>query len=253
MRWPKEPKLPTPISDDATLAAGYTYLQIAVAVIALSLPFAVAGGDWVAGNHYLRGSISAYYYGRTGGWFVGSLFAIGVFFLSYEFRPRRGRRIDKILTNAAALMAVGVALFPTPSNRRTADGGSRFVGYVHLACAAGLFLLLAVLSLYHFTKTAREVTPATSTKDRVRRVFRTDEQHLSTMTDRKKRRNKVFRACGWIILGCIGLMLLSNAFHWGFHFWLESIAVITFGFSWLVKGGGLAWFNDLNADSPGRA
>ena len=63
------------------------------------------------------------------------------------------------------------------------------------------------------------------------------------MTKQKKRRNVVYAVCGAMILVCIGLILLYYLFlpdsglgRFNPVFWLESIAVVSFGVSWLVKG-----------------
>src|ERR1700724_1056910 len=44
------------------LASAYSYLQKAVGLIAVTLPFAVAIGHVLTGGHGIQGSISAYYY-----------------------------------------------------------------------------------------------------------------------------------------------------------------------------------------------
>ncbi|MGE0309069.1 MAG: hypothetical protein AB7Q27_25315 [Acidimicrobiia bacterium] len=228
---------------EEALAVAYAYLQKVVGIIAFILPFVVAIGDRVLDDQELRGSISAYYYGRTGNYFVGSLCALGVFFLSYDYRPRLDRELDNRLSNAAFLMAIGVALLPTPSSGSNATGGEKWVGFFHLVCAGILFGLLAVFSLYQFTKTEGEMKPGMSLADKLRRFIRTRPEVLETMTPLKRFRNKVYRTCGWIIVACIVAILLSNAFHWYLLFWLESIAVVAFGFSWLVKGG-LLWADE---------
>jgi uncharacterized membrane protein len=63
------------------------------------------------------------------------------------------------------------------------------------------------------------------------------------MTDEKRTRNRVYRLCGGLILVCIAAIgvakfALPDAFVARYDpvFWLESTAVVAFGFSWLVKG-----------------
>ncbi len=237
--------------DGASLSEAYIYLQRIVGTIAITLPFVVAGGDALFGDSGLRGSISAYYYGRTGGYFVGSLFALAMFFLSYDYRPREQRSIDNKLSNVASAAAIGVALLPTPSNGSLATGSAKVIGTLHLVSAGTLFGLLAIFSLYHFTKTGGEVTATTTWGDRLRRIFVTQPAHLDKMSAQKRRRNRIFRVCGWIIVACIVLILVSNAFGWKLLFWLESVAVVAFGFSWLVKGGAVWFLNDpVEAEGP---
>ena len=63
------------------------------------------------------------------------------------------------------------------------------------------------------------------------------------MTGRKKIRNTVYYVCGFIMLGCvlgIGLYFLvlesERTEDWNLVFWCETIALMAFGVSWLVKG-----------------
>jgi hypothetical protein len=62
----------------------------------------------------------------------------------------------------------------------------------------------------------------------------------------KLKRNKLYRLCGYIILGCIFLMAVIFAlerFNYGQGcqkydpvLWLETLALWAFGVSWLTKG-----------------
>jgi hypothetical protein len=93
------------------------------------------------------------------------------------------------------------------------------VAVLHLVFACTLFVLLAVFSLFLFTKTD-------------------DPQH---MTPAKRRRNLLYRTCGVIIAVALVLVVVAEGVQppgsWHSLFWLESVAVIAFGVSWLVKGG----------------
>jgi len=83
-----------------------------------------------------------------------------------------------------------------------------------------IFLTLALISLFLFTK---------------------GNGHT---TKKKKTRNKVYRTCGIIILLSIGLIALYDFSGDKFHrfdeykpvFWIEWVALTAFGTSWLVKG-----------------
>jgi hypothetical protein len=209
---------PTLASGDREFAAAYAYLQQVVGVIAVTLPFVLIVGNRLLGGE-LEGSISAYYYTHMGSYFVGSLFALGVFFLSYQHRPLPGYRRDNRLANVASAMAIGVALFPTTEDAATASAGTRTIGVVHLACAATLFTLLGVFALVLFTRTADP----------------------NQMTVRKRQRNMVYRVCGCIIFGAIALVILTEILRppssWHAFLALETIMVVAFGVSWLIKGG----------------
>jgi hypothetical protein len=211
----------------SALAEAYQYLQRVVGIIAVSLPPVVALGNFAFGGE-LKGSISAYYYTRMGNVFVGSLCALAVFFLSYNYKPLPGFGLDHLLARFASAAAVGVALFPTASEAAHASGGEKTVAFIHLACAGTLFVLLGFFSFFLFTK-------SDATKP---------------MSDQKRRRNVVYRTCGLIIGAAIVLVVVSNLVTppSSLHslFWLETIAVIAFGVSWLVKGG----FLGILADPP---
>ena len=202
---------------DREFAVAYAYLQQVVGVIAVTLPLVLIVGNRFLGGE-LQGSMSAYYYTHIGSYFVGSLFALGIFFLSYQYRPLPGYEWDNRLANVASLMAIGVALFPTASDAPNASTGAHIVAVVHLVFAASLFTLLGVFSLLFFTKSD-------------------DPAHVSA---RKRARNVVYRVCGSIIFGALAFVVVTEivhpASHWHALLWLETIMTVAFGVSWLVKG-----------------
>jgi hypothetical protein len=203
---------------DSALAVAYTFLQRLVGGIAVALPFVVAIGDVALGGDEVRGSISSYYYANTGNVFVGALCALGVFFLSYQHQPLPGYELDNRLGYAASAAVIGVALLPTAEHEAEAWTGEWLVSTTHLICACTLFLLLAYFSLKLFTKS--------------------DAPDIS---DSKRNRNTVYRICGWTIVASIVLVAVSNIVEppdsWNSLFWLESLGVVAFGTSWLVKSG----------------
>jgi hypothetical protein len=204
---------------DSALAGAYMFLQKLVGGIAVSLPFVVAIGSFALGGDELEGSISAYYYTPMGNVFVGALCALGVFFLSYQHKPLPGYELDNRLSYGASAAAIGVALLPTAEHQAEPWTGEWLVSTAHLVCAGLLFVLLAYFSLMLFTKSDRG-------------------RHIS---DAKRKRNAVFRACGWTIVAAIVLVGVSNIVDppdsWNSLFWLETVAVVAFGISWLVKSG----------------
>lgn len=128
-------------------------------------------------------------------------------------------RWDKFAGYFACLFAIGVAFFPTTPPNST--GRTELIGYLHYSFAALLFLTFAIFCLCLFTKTDLTRTP----------------------TPQKLKRNWVYRICGSIILICIVLIFIVKRAAFGGLvapyspvFWLESIAVITFGVAWLTKG-----------------
>lgn len=205
----------------------YTSLRRSVGAIGVALPPVLAIGAAVLFDVGLLSSVSAYYYTGMRGVLVGGLCAIGVFLLSYRFG-----RADDLLGDVAGSAAIGLALFPTaPEGGGT--GWVRLVGVVHLVFAAVFFLALAVFSLFLFTRTDGDVTP------------------------RKLVRNVVHRVCGWVILACLVLAVFTDLAaddavkaEYRPLFWLETVAVLAFGVSWLVKGEAL--LGDRPGDGRGR-
>lgn len=196
----------------------YRELRRAVGAIGIALPIALVVGENLFGVSGIRRSISDYYHSTVvGDVLVGSLCAIGVFMLSY-----RGEGRDNIAGNIACFAAVGVALFPTSHGETTT-----LIGSIHYISAAVLFLTLAYFCLISFPRS---------------------DQNLPVLP-KKPLRNKIYKGCGIAILTCIFLIFLV----WLIQrfsetpvlnslqpvFFLETIAVWAFGWSWYIKGKGL--------------
>ena len=203
-------------AEDSSLARTYDFLLRVVGLIVFTLPPVLIVGNDVLFEDGLHSSLSGYYYTHMGDYFVGAMFALGVFFFSYNHDPLPKYEHDKWWSNLAAVLAIGVALFPT---KPPSDANPDTVGVLHLVFAGLLLALLAYFSLGLFTKTG-------------------DPNH---MNPGKKRRNVVYRICGVIIVASLVVTFaaerldLAGSSH--LFLWLESLAVMAFGFSWLVKGG----------------
>jgi hypothetical protein len=210
-----------PLTEEAedTLRNAYEYLQIWIGLIAFTLPIVLVLGNWALGGS-LQGSISAYYYTEVHAWFIGSQFALGVFFLSYNYRPLDRYGWDNVASNVACVAMIVVALIPTVEP----GGDSSFGSVFHLVAAAIVFALLAWFAYFRFTMSG------------------------AGMTDRKRARNVLYRACGVIILvALLAAALFSFALDgtsWHSTLVFETIAIFAFGASWLVKGGFLGILAD---------
>ena len=209
---------------EGSLALSYLGIRRAIGVIGISLPFVLLVGAWALDGVGVQGSISDYYYTVMRNVFVGSMVANGVFFLSYRYA-----RADAALAALIGLAAIGVALFPTTPVLPTP--GQIALGTVHFVSAAVFFLALAGYSFFIFTKT----DPSTP------------------MTPEKRKRNVLYRVSGILIVVCLALIALVNLLPTGAIanlqpvFWLETVASVSFGLSWLVKG------ETLLKDATGRA
>lgn len=198
------------------LVLSYLELRQAVGIIGFALPFVLAVGKWITQGPGLQSSVSCYYYTDMRNILVGSMCAIGVFLLSIRGYDRR----DQIAGVFASICAIGVALFPDIFCETTAIHNS-VIGYLHLLFAALLFLTFAFFSLVLFTRTDPGRRP----------------------TPQKLQRDIVYRICGWAILAAIVLIGIVKLTPLGTSllpfepvFWLESVAIVSFGLSWLTKG-----------------
>lgn len=201
----------SPVPPTTPLTRSYLALRRAVGLIGILLPFTLMLGVSLFFPEDLGSpSISHYYHTGMGDVFVGALCAVALFlyyYIGYD-------RLDNWAGNAAATFAIGVAWFPT------ADIGAAtsWKSTVHFTCAALFFLILSYFSICRFTKSGGNPTP------------------------KKKVRNKIYVACGIIIIGCLvavalykGLLAASNPIP-DFVFWSETLALVAFGVSWLIKG-----------------
>jgi hypothetical protein len=210
---------------DPRIISFHSLIQ-AIGWLSVLLPAAMLVGNYLFGGcEAIQDSVSDYYYTVTGDLLVGILCAVALFLISYKGYP--GDRLDSILSSLAGLLALGVAFFPT--NETSADSCAiihlplnELRNNLHNVFSAALFLVLAAISLFQFTK-SRGVT----------------------ITRRKKQRNRVYRICGVAMLVCIVLLALYTNIRdhtpalkpYKPVFWLESGALFAFGISWLVKGG----------------
>ncbi len=171
-------------------------------------------------------SISQYYHSIIGDVFVGILCTVGVFLITYKGYPKEADEwiSDNAACNLAGVAALIVALYPTAVEGKLSPD---VVGYIHFGAAAFFFISMALISWFKFTRSRFSVT----------------KSQQDAPSTKKLSRNRIYRLCagliGLAILG-IGLVLLFDLHisyeHWRPIFWLESLGLMAFGFSWLVKG-----------------
>ncbi len=202
-------------------------------------------------------TMSHYYFAPfAGDIFVGFLFFIGFFLISYkgDFSYGDDTKWDDRISTFAGICAFGIALFPAEGHScgfqeeqtrafiHTAQQctGSvchaiDFIDYslfslstnLHVIATLGYFLSLAYFSIFIFTKTSPN----------------------GQISDEKKQRNLIYRISGFTIIAVLLLIggktfLFDNtsfAALWdklAITFFLESLALVSFGFAWWVKGGG---------------
>ena len=209
--------MPKKADNSESLVFSYLQLRKAIGALGLALPFVLAFGAWLIFRLGVQSSISYYYWTGMRDVLVGTLFAIGFFLFSYQGYARA----DNIAGNLACVFALGVALFPTMQSDAAA-GLPRILSILHFVFAAAFFGTLIYFCLVLFTKTRARGRP----------------------TEQKLMRNRIYRGCGYLMAACILLtfvfFLVPSVYEalapYGPVFWLEAIAILAFGVSWLVKG-----------------
>lgn len=202
------PGVKTPAKNDQIIS--YYALRILIGATGILLPLLLIIGNLVANNTLqIEFSVSDYYDNSTAGdILVGVLFVLGFFLMTYKGYDK----IDSRAANLGCVFALGVALFPTTST-------NHIVHIMHFVFAVLLFSVFIFFSVYLFRKT----NPNTA------------------RTRQKDKRNRVYLACGIVMIACIvgiaiGMLWLetvSATYH--LVFWFESLALIAFGVSWVVK------------------
>ena len=204
-------------------------LRQAIGWLGILLPLAmVAGNSLLSSCHELQNSISHYYYTITGYWLVGNLCAVAMFLVAYKGYSLR----DNIAATIAGFSAVLIALFPTNAVQHVPAELERnscllftlpehaIRNSIHYASSGLFFVTLAYISIALFTKSEGK------------------------KSKKKIIRNKIFVTCGMGILVALLLIVLYGIFEDRLPqldafkpvFWLEWLALLAFGVSWLVKG-----------------
>ncbi|MFB6892865.1 DUF998 domain-containing protein [Kitasatospora sp. NPDC056327] len=195
-------------------------LRLGIGVLGFLLPIVLpVGNSLTSARIALLSSMSASYYTDMRNVFVGGLCAIGVFLICYRHDSREDR-----LSSVAGVLAIGVALLPTepPASVVAHPGGlETTVGMLHLACAAGLFGVLAYFCLRLFADSP-------------------------DAGGRRPARDRVYLVCGWVIVAGVvtvavaGLLHLARDWPLTLPYLGEAVSVFAFGVAWLVKSEALA-------------
>ena len=156
--WPKIEVKDRPQATEAQpYVRSYVFMRFAIGVLGVVLPPALVFVEPLLfdGQPFPRGSLSAYYYSGMRELFVGVLWAIGVFLVTYKIGD--GSREGRLSTYAGAAVIL-VALFPTgrPGDRVTPTPlqdllGETAVERIHFGAAA-VFIASLVPITYYFGK-----------------------------------------------------------------------------------------------------
>ncbi|MDQ2090387.1 hypothetical protein [Marimonas arenosa] len=196
----------------------------ALGLLGLVFPVLLLLGGWLE-NARVQPSISDYYHTTLRDIYVGTLFAIGIFLVSYKGHVREnGERLsDNLAATLAGVGAFGLAVFPNQVVPGTKNIFEFFLGeYAKWGHFVAAVLFLGAMAYLSLVKFARSGKPA---------------------------RRRIYRLCGWAILlfgGAATLFSILRAWTslgWsdtiessGIIFWFEALGIWAFGISWLTKG-----------------
>lgn len=204
-----------------SLAVSYLALRQIIGLLGILLPVVCIVGGLIFAKLGVQSSISAYYHTNMRDFFVGLMVCTGLFMLTYGGYDL----LDRIISLALAVTALGIAFFPCLGSTEVRVGILQFTpkvaNVIHSTSAITFFVLLAFNSYFLFTKTNPE----------------------KPMTPQKLHRNVVYRVCGIVIISAAALaalfiLLLNSKQEEASKVILifESIMLLAFGVSWLTKG-----------------
>ena len=213
------------------LFVSYHALRVLIGILGILLPFACLFGGSIFQNTPVLDSISAYYHSNMRDVLTGIVIGFSLFLITYkgyEFR-------DSLIATVSGIAGLGIAIFPCASSAVPSSAVGIFqltpplASYLHYGSSVLFFILLAINSLFLFTLG--------------------DEENW---TKSKSRRNIIYRICGIVIFASlITLFILTKtlgdelmATVWTFIF--ETVMLLAFGVSWLVKG------EAIFGDKPGE-
>jgi hypothetical protein len=193
--------------------ATYFTLRVGIAVIAALFPLLL----WLGGRLYaglpLQESMSAYYHAANDGksmrdWFVGILFAVGVFLYLYKGFSNK----ENYALNLAGIMAVGVAIFPKEWN----CGENCSTYSLHGVCAVLFFLCIAFVCVRCSPDTLRLIED-----EKIRAYFR-----------------RLYKTLAAVMLASPLIAFLLNALlrqYSALIFYVEMTGIFAFAAYWLTK------------------
>jgi hypothetical protein len=206
-------------------------LRKLIGILGMLLPFACLLGGSLFQNTKVLDSISAYYHSNMRDVLVGLLVGFSLFLMTYKGYEKR----DTLMAIVSGIAGLGIAIFPCASYIEPDSAVGLFqltppiAGYIHFGSSALFFILLGINSYFLFTLGDKK-----------------------KWSKRKSIRNGIYRACGLAIFASLLTLAILNItlgdglaeMVWTFVF--ETIMLLAFGISWLVKG------ETLYKDKPGE-
>lgn len=219
-------------SDKQDLVNSYLMIRTIIGILGIALPFIVL---IIPGK--LLPSISDYYYTKSSIFLISILTSYALLLISYKgYDKKTGEWFsDNQITHFGGFMALIVTLIPT-----TFDGCCNgkmccdclkscyplfmnlnpLLGNIHLICAALFLISMGYMSFVQFAKGDKVIY------------------------------NKIYKVCGLIIWIAVAILIckfliifISHNDNFCFFkndtYYFETISVVAFGISWLVKGKSL--------------
>ncbi len=210
------------ITQSQQIIISYLTMRRFIGILGIALPIIVVCGGFIQHGYVIQGSISGYYYTNMRDFFVGLLCIVALFLISYKGYEK----IDNLVGNLSGIFALGMIAFPTGMFSGKIEKVGMFLiddnisAYIHLAFGTLFFLALSFNSIFLFTR-----------------------RQPGTLTARKKHRNFIYRVCGAVMFLSISCIIVYTVFLQDTMISktypvliLESIALLAFGISWLIKG-----------------
>lgn len=223
----------------------YRTLRLLVGIVAFALPIVVWAAARIAGDRI--DSISAsYWVDDARDLFVGALFIIATLMAAYNGHDPGGDHnsttthplmkwiSEKWASKVAALMAVGVALFPTTRPKGVPNTDT----VIHYISAILLFAIITYFCLVSFRKSAlRKAADADKAAESLTGEKKKEEEEIAY---KARRRARIYLVCGWTII--LSLALAGTSFFeaaekyvgWWNLFLGELFALWAFGVSWFT-------------------
>src|SRR5258708_33390782 len=135
------------------LVRSYLFLRSGIGIIGVALPVVLVIGAILLDQRFeFLDSMSSYHYSVMRDVFVGSLWAIGIFLICYQYD-----HLDDLVSTVAGFCAIGLSLFPTPpdcppSNMNCATELQIRIGVAHFLFATGFLVALAIMVRLLFTR-----------------------------------------------------------------------------------------------------
>ncbi len=206
------------------LILSYITIRRTIGILGILLPVICLAGGYFLAHEPLKSSISLYYYTNMHDVFVGILFMVAIFLVTYEDE----RKVDDFLTTIVGFAGFGIVIFPCKnisepiSHIGTFQLAAPTSDMIHLISASVFFILLGFNSIFIFTRKKSGV--------------KSDKRNEFI-------RNFIYIVSGVTILVCMSILIVCyfTQGECGFNnsnlpIIFESIMLFAFGISWLIKG-----------------